>query len=88
VARLDREVTLNMTSGGSIFDGWKYFARISGDSGKDEFVCDRLSSKVARSASGETTAFQRFEGPTWLRFELPALKKNTAITEIKIQRVE
>jgi len=87
--------TLEMTPGGSIFNGWDYLDEFfvyedwgSGKPTDGKKLWMAISEDFAERASGEVNVVQAYEGAIWKNVEAPALDKNTAVTKIKRHKVD
>ncbi|WP_188150900.1 hypothetical protein [Teredinibacter waterburyi] len=87
--------TLEMTPGGSIFNGWDYLDEFfvyedwgSGKSTDGKRLWMAISEDYAERASGDINVVQAYEGAIWKDVEAPALKKNPAVKKINRHKVD
>ncbi|HEY9062576.1 MAG TPA: RHS repeat-associated core domain-containing protein [Pseudobacteroides sp.] len=89
-ARSIKGTTLEMTPGGSIFNGWDYikvkFPEWGNDSPKDQRkLWIAISENFAERTTGEVTAVQKYEGYVWKNHEEKILVgRNAKINRIKV----
>ena len=94
-AKGNPSTTLEMTPGGSVFNGWDYldekYVYSDWGTGKPtdgKVLWSTISTKYAEQASGNVNVVQAYEGAIWKDFEKPALDRNTAIGDVNYHKVD